>query len=72
MSSYDETRRRTGPRKKPEVHYIANKRNRASGALATRIKIGPRMVSIVEESARAAAAEDAARRRRQIVYDDGG
>ena len=54
------------------MHYIANKRNGASGALVTRIKIGPRMVGIEEESARAAAAEDAARRRRQIVYDDGG
>ena len=68
--SYDEASRRSGPRR-AKVAHIADARG-GGGALVARIQIGPRMVGMIEDSARHAVAAEAEARQHRQVYDDGG
>ena len=49
VASFDETGNRTGPRKQ-KTQYIADAKT-ATGRLMAEIKIGPRMVDMIERSA---------------------
>ena len=69
VATYDETRHRTGPRKQ-KIPHIADARI-ATGRLMEEIKIGPRMIGMIERSATHARTAEAAARQRRQKYVDG-
>ena len=80
MAAYDETDHRHGyrgtqkiPRKSKIPRKIPRKQNAkiATGRLTAEIKIGPRMIDMIDRSATHARTVEAAARQQRQSYDDG-
>ena len=69
VATYDETSHRTGPRKQ-KIPHIADARH-ATGRLTEEIKIGPRMIGMIENSATLARTAETTAGQRRPRYDDG-